>query len=56
MAEWVCFSDHHRSPPLIPRPPLMQVIPSTYQIRGMHTLLRDKETNKNDFVFYVSAA
>ncbi|KAH7292703.1 hypothetical protein KP509_29G081900 [Ceratopteris richardii] len=28
------------------------VIQSTYQIRGMHTLIRDQETTKHDFVFY----
>eukprot|EP01024_Parvocaulis_polyphysoides_P030044 TRINITY_DN2730_c0_g1_i7.p1 TRINITY_DN2730_c0_g1~~TRINITY_DN2730_c0_g1_i7.p1 ORF type:complete len:322 (-),score=15.98 TRINITY_DN2730_c0_g1_i7:527-1378(-) len=30
----------------------LQVIPSNYQIRGMHTIIRDRNTNKNDFVFY----
>ncbi|KAH7441111.1 hypothetical protein KP509_03G025700 [Ceratopteris richardii] len=28
------------------------VIQSTFQIRGMHTLIRDRETMKHDFVFY----
>ncbi|KAJ7538685.1 hypothetical protein O6H91_11G059400 [Diphasiastrum complanatum] len=28
------------------------VIQSTFQIRGMHTLIRDQETTKHDFVFY----
>ncbi|KAK9052378.1 hypothetical protein SSX86_029007 [Deinandra increscens subsp. villosa] len=28
------------------------VIPSTFQIRGMHTLIRDAKTRKHDFVFY----
>ncbi|KAF2305953.1 hypothetical protein GH714_009134 [Hevea brasiliensis] len=28
------------------------VIQSTFQIRGMHTLIRDKEISKHDFVFY----
>eukprot|EP00877_Chromochloris_zofingiensis_P004396 jgi/Chrzof1/13958/Cz08g19120.t1 len=32
--------------------PNLEVIPSNYQIRGMHTIIRDKNTNKNDFVFY----
>ena len=27
-----------------------QVIPSNFQIRGMHTILRDRLTSKNDFV------
>ena len=32
--------------------PNLEVLPSNYQIRGMHTILRDRTTNKNDFVFY----
>ena len=32
----------------------MQVIPSNFQMRGMHTIIRDRDTKKNDFVFYVS--
>ncbi|CAK9148899.1 unnamed protein product [Ilex paraguariensis] len=28
------------------------VIQSTFQIRGMHTLIRDAQTTKHDFVFY----
>lgn len=31
-----------------------QVVPSTYQTRGMHTILRDRDTTKNDFVFYAN--
>eukprot|EP00803_Ostreobium_quekettii_P000805 evm.model.scf_655.4 EVM.evm.TU.scf_655.4 scf_655:45614-53087(+) len=30
----------------------LEVVPSNYQIRGMHTFIRDRETNKHDFVFY----
>jgi uridine kinase len=32
--------------------PNLEVVPSNYQIRGMHTILRDRTTSKNDFVFY----
>ncbi|KAK4365760.1 hypothetical protein RND71_013640 [Anisodus tanguticus] len=32
--------------------PNVYVIQSTFQIRGMHTLIRDKEISKHDFVFY----
>ncbi|KAF7838182.1 uridine kinase-like protein 1, chloroplastic [Senna tora] len=32
--------------------PTLNVIQSTYQIRGMHTLIRDKDISKHDFVFY----
>ena len=31
----------------------LEVIPSNFQIRGMHTIIRDQETQTNDFVFYV---
>ncbi|KAL6319518.1 hypothetical protein AAG906_014194 [Vitis piasezkii] len=32
--------------------PNVNVIHSTFQIRGMHTLIRDREISKHDFVFY----
>ncbi|GKV44537.1 hypothetical protein SLEP1_g51710 [Rubroshorea leprosula] len=32
--------------------PNLYVIHSTFQIRGMHTLVRDSQTTKHDFVFY----
>uniref|UniRef100_A0A165WNT3 uridine/cytidine kinase n=1 Tax=Daucus carota subsp. sativus TaxID=79200 RepID=A0A165WNT3_DAUCS len=32
--------------------PNVYVIQSTFQIRGMHTLIRDQEISTNDFVFY----
>lgn len=32
--------------------PNVYVIQSTFQMRGMHTLIRDRETRKHDFVFY----
>jgi len=31
--------------------PTLEVMPSNYQLRGMHTILRDRNTSKNDFVF-----
>ena len=30
----------------------LQILPSNFQIRGMHTIIRDKSTVRNDFVFY----
>ena len=30
----------------------LEVIPSNFQIRGMHTIIRDSDTQTNDFVFY----
>ncbi|KAK9024805.1 hypothetical protein V6N11_004958 [Hibiscus sabdariffa] len=32
--------------------PNLYAIQSTFQIRGMHTLIRDSQTTKHDFVFY----
>ncbi|XP_014519077.1 uridine kinase-like protein 3 [Vigna radiata var. radiata] len=32
--------------------PNLYVIQSTFQIRGMHTLIRDAQTTKHDFIFY----
>ncbi|XP_074320469.1 uridine kinase-like protein 3 [Silene latifolia] len=32
--------------------PNLYVIQTTFQIRGMHTLVRDAQTTKHDFVFY----
>lgn len=34
--------------------PNLEVIPSNYQIRGMHTIIRDRTTKKHDFVFYAN--
>ncbi|EFJ49474.1 hypothetical protein VOLCADRAFT_59311 [Volvox carteri f. nagariensis] len=30
----------------------LEVMPSNFQMRGMHTILRDRETSNSDFVFY----
>ncbi|KAJ3708543.1 hypothetical protein LUZ61_012248 [Rhynchospora tenuis] len=32
--------------------PNLYVIQSTFQIRGMHTIIRDQETTTHDFIFY----
>ncbi|PKU83980.1 uridine kinase-like protein 4 isoform X1 [Dendrobium catenatum] len=32
--------------------PNLYVIQSTFQIRGMHTIIRDAQTTKHDFIFY----
>lgn len=32
--------------------PNLEVIPSNYQIRGMHTIIRDRTSSTSDFVFY----
>ena len=41
--------------PAVALPPgcaVAQVIPSNFQIRGMHTIVRDRETSTADYVFY----
>ncbi|KAK9820274.1 hypothetical protein WJX72_008479 [[Myrmecia] bisecta] len=30
----------------------LEVIPSNFQIRGMHTIIRDRTTDKEDFIYY----
>jgi uridine kinase len=30
----------------------LRLLPTNYQIRGMHTIIRDANTSRNDFVFY----
>lgn len=30
----------------------LKLLPSNFQIRGMHTIIRDRRTARNDFVFY----
>merc|ERR1712054_595920 len=32
--------------------PLLSLIQSNFQIRGMHTIIRNKDTSINDFIFY----
>ena len=32
--------------------PNLEVIPSNFQIRGMHTIIRDRQTSTADYVFY----
>lgn len=33
-------------------PNQLEIIPSSYQIRSMHTIIRDRKTSKADFQFY----
>lgn len=50
------ITQHIRSklqqPDLLRIYPNLYVIPSNFQIRGMHTIVRDKNTKTEDFVFY----
>ncbi|XP_061900811.1 uridine-cytidine kinase-like 1 isoform X1 [Entelurus aequoreus] len=35
-----------------PLPETLSVLKSTPQVRGMHTIIRNKETNRDEFIFY----
>ncbi|XP_042786311.1 uridine-cytidine kinase-like 1 isoform X5 [Panthera leo] len=35
-----------------PLPQTLSVLESTPQVRGMHTIIRDKETSRDEFIFY----
>ncbi|XP_064411153.1 uridine-cytidine kinase-like 1 isoform X2 [Latimeria chalumnae] len=35
-----------------PLPTTLSVLESTPQVRGMHTIIRNKETNRDEFIFY----
>ncbi|TSL47647.1 Uridine-cytidine kinase-like 1 [Bagarius yarrelli] len=35
-----------------PLPSTLSVLESTPQVRGMHTIIRNKETNRDEFIFY----
>lgn len=41
-----------QQPDLLRIYPNLEVIPSNFQIRGMHTIIRDRTTRTEDFVFY----
>lgn len=50
------ITEHIRSklqqPDLLRIYPNLEVIPSNFQIRGMHTIIRDQDTGTADYVFY----
>ena len=33
-------------------PPNVQILPQRQQLQHLHTIIRDKETSRHDFVFY----
>ena len=41
----------HAKPLALPCNPHAQILPSNFQIRGMHTILRDRTTSRDSFVF-----
>ncbi len=42
---------NHRNPDQ-PLPDTLRVLPSTPQIRGLHTFVRNRETQRDEFIFY----
>lgn len=37
---------------LLQRPDSLHIINETTQIRGIHTIIRNKQTNRDEFIFY----
>lgn len=35
-----------------PRPETVRLLPTTPQIRGLHTFIRNKDTPRDEFIFY----
>lgn len=36
----------------MPRPDTVRLLPTTPQIRGLHTFIRNKDTPRDEFIFY----
>ncbi|XP_025921197.1 uridine-cytidine kinase-like 1 isoform X5 [Apteryx rowi] len=48
-AFWAALASAHQCHPL---PQTLSVLKSTPQVRGMHTIIRNKETSRDEFIFY----
>ncbi|NXY76370.1 UCKL1 protein, partial [Glareola pratincola] len=48
-AAWAALASAHQCHPL---PQTLSVLKSTPQVRGMHTIIRNKETSRDEFIFY----
>uniref|UniRef100_A0A4X1THZ1 Uridine-cytidine kinase n=1 Tax=Sus scrofa TaxID=9823 RepID=A0A4X1THZ1_PIG len=46
---WAALASAHQCHPL---PQTLSVLKSTPQVRGMHTIIRDRETSRDEFIFY----
>uniref|UniRef100_A0A6Q2YVL8 Uridine-cytidine kinase n=1 Tax=Esox lucius TaxID=8010 RepID=A0A6Q2YVL8_ESOLU len=46
---WSALASAHQGQPL---PKTLSVMESTPQVRGMHTIIRNKDTNRDEFIFY----
>ncbi|XP_068135910.1 uridine-cytidine kinase-like 1 isoform X4 [Hyperolius riggenbachi] len=51
MQRWdmAALASAHQGQPL---PNTLSVLPNTPQVRGMHTIIRNKDTNRDEFIFY----
>ncbi|KAG3263734.1 uridine-cytidine kinase-like 1 isoform X4 [Ictidomys tridecemlineatus] len=47
--DMAALASAHQSHPL---PQTLSVLKSTPQVRGMHTIIRDRETSRDEFIFY----
>ncbi|KAM6977055.1 uridine-cytidine kinase-like 1 isoform 1-T1 [Aplochiton taeniatus] len=47
--DMAALASAHQAQPL---PQTLSVLESTPQVRGMHTIIRDKETSRDEFIFY----
>ncbi|NXY50519.1 UCKL1 protein, partial [Ceuthmochares aereus] len=48
-AAWAALASAHQCHPL---PQTLSVLKSTPQVRGMHTIIRNRETSRDEFIFY----
>ncbi|NXF40400.1 UCKL1 protein, partial [Nyctibius bracteatus] len=46
---WAALASAHQGQPL---PKTLSVLESTPQVRGMHTIIRNKDTTRDEFIFY----
>ena len=46
------LQSHIVSDPLQTQNPNLHLLDSTFQMRGMHTIIRDASTSKGDFIFF----
>ncbi|NXX99225.1 UCKL1 protein, partial [Centropus bengalensis] len=46
---WAALASAHQCHPL---PQTLSVLKSTPQVRGMHTIIRNRETSRDEFIFY----
>ena len=45
-------ADAQRAASLVAKYPQLHVLRPTHQLRGLHTIVRNKDTSREDFIFY----